>query len=100
MSARWKLIVAVALLVLAGGGLAAYKSLRLGVPFWKGEQVHDWQIEARVSFLATGKRVKARLSLPAAAVEQKIGREAGSLGYHFNIERNLGEYTAVWSARS
>jgi hypothetical protein len=100
MTSKWKLIVAVAFLVLLGGGLAGYKTLKLGVPFWKGEQVHDWQIEARVSFLATGKRVKARLSLPAAAVEQKSGQESGSLGYHFNIERNLGEYTAVWAAEN
>ncbi|RPJ32233.1 MAG: hypothetical protein EHM17_13775, partial [Verrucomicrobiaceae bacterium] len=88
MNARWKLIVAVALLVLSGGGVATYKTLKLGVPFWKGEQVHDWQIEARVSFLATGRSVKARLSLPAAAVEQMSGQESGSLGYHYNIERN------------
>lgn len=100
MNARWKLIVAVALLVLSGGGVATYKTLKLGVPFWKGEQVHDWQIEARVSFLATGRSVKARLSLPAAAVEQMSGQESGSLGYHYNIERNLGEYTAVWAAEN
>jgi hypothetical protein len=100
MSARWKLIVAVALLVFSGGGVAAYKTLKLGVPFWKGEQVHDWQIEARVSFLATGKSVKARLSLPSAAVEKMSGQESGSLGYHYNIERNLGEYTAVWTAEN
>ena len=68
MSSKWKLIVAVVLLVLAGGGVAAYKTFRLGVPFWKGEQVYDWQVEARVSFLATGKRVKARLALPAAVI--------------------------------
>lgn len=100
MNARWKLIVAVVLLVLTGGGVAAYKALRLGVPFWKGEQVHDWQIEARVSFLATGRSVKARLALPAAAVEQMTGQESGSLGYHYNIERDLGEYTAVWAAEN
>lgn len=100
MTSRWKLILAVAFLVLLGGGVAAYKSLWLGVPFWKGEQVHDWQIEARVTFLATGKRVKARLSLPPAAVDQQAGGESGSLGYHFNTEKNLGEYTAVWAAES
>jgi hypothetical protein len=98
MTAKWKLVIAVAFLVLLGGGLAGYKTLRLGVPFWKGQQVHDWQIEARVSFLAVGKPVKARLSLPAAAVNQKSGQESGSLGYHFNIERNFGEYTAVWAS--
>ncbi len=94
------MILWVLLLVLAGGGVAAYKSLVLGVPFWRGEQVHDWQIEARVSFLATGKSVKARLSLPATAVENLGGQESGSLGYHYNIETNLGEYTAVWSAEN
>jgi hypothetical protein len=100
MSAKWKLIVAVVFLLLLGGGVAAYKTHRLGVPFWRGEQVHDWQVEARVSFLATGKRVKARLALPSAAVEDKATRESGSLGYHFNIEKNLGEYTAVWAAEN
>jgi hypothetical protein len=98
MTAKWKLIVAVAFLILLGGGVAAYKTIKLGVPFWTGEQVHDWQIEARVSFLATGKPVKARLSLPGAALQQQSRQESGSLGYHFNIERNLGEYTAVWAA--
>jgi hypothetical protein len=100
MNAKWKLIVAVAGLILLGGGLAAYKSLWLGVPFWRGEQVHDWQIEARVSFLATGGGVKARLALPSTAVEQMTGQESGSLGYHYNIERDQGEYTAVWAAEN
>lgn len=100
MSSKWKLIVAVALLVIAGGGVAAYKTFRLGVPFWKGEQVYDWQVEARVSFLATGKRVKARLALPSAVVEGKTAQESGSLGYHFNTEKNLGEHTAVWAAEN
>ena len=51
-------------------------------------------------FSPPAKRVKARLSLPAAAVEQRSGQESGSLGYHYNIERNLGEYTAVWAAEN
>lgn len=98
MSPKWKLITAVILLILLGGGLAGYKVHSLGVPFWKGEQVSEWEIEGRVSFLATGKRVKARLSLPAFAVESKSGQEVGSLGYHYNVETNLGKYTAVWAA--
>jgi 7 transmembrane helices usually fused to an inactive transglutaminase/Inactive transglutaminase fused to 7 transmembrane helices len=100
MSSKWKLIVAVVFLCSLGGGVAWYKTARLGVPFWQGEQAYDWQIEARVSFLATGKSVKARLSLPSAAIEQKAGQESGSLGYHYNIDTNLGEYTAVWSAEN
>ncbi len=98
MSPRWKLIIAVVTLILTGGGLAAYKNRALGVPFWKGQQVNEWEIEARVSFLATGKSVKARLSLPAAAADESTGREVGSLGYHYNIEKNFGRSTAVWAA--
>lgn len=98
MSSRWKLFAAVLLLVLTGAGLAAYKVRALGVPFWKGEQVNEWEIEARVSFLATGQKVKAKLSLPATVVDNKTGRDVGSLGYHYNIENNLGNYAAVWAA--
>ncbi|RYD46714.1 MAG: hypothetical protein EOP85_06905 [Verrucomicrobiaceae bacterium] len=100
MSPRWKLIVAVLILLLIGAGLAGYKTRWLGVPFWKGEQVNEWEIEARVSFLATGNRVKARLSLPPSVIDQNSGREVGSLGYHYNIERNLGKYTAVWAGEN
>lgn len=100
MSSRWKLLAAVFILILLGVGLAVYKTRSLGVPFWKGEQVNEWEIEARISFLATGKPVKARFSLPAAAVENNNGREIGSLGYHYNIEKEENRYTAVWAADS
>lgn len=99
MSARVKLLIAVVLLVAAGGGLAAYKSQVLGVPFWQGERVDEWMVEARVSFVATGREVKARLSLPSRAMDPGAGQEAGSLGYNYHIEEALGEYTAVWSSR-
>ncbi len=98
MTSRAKLWIAVIGLILAGSGVAVYKCVRLGVPFWRGEQVHEWQVEARISFLATGNPVKARLSLPATAVENRTGQQSGSLGYHFNVEKVLGEYTAVWSS--
>lgn len=100
MSSRWKLITAVFILIIAGGGLAAYKVHSLGVPFWTGEKINEWEIEARVTFLATGNRVKARLSLPAPAVESKTGQEVGSLGYHYNIERDGKRHVAVWSAEN
>ena len=98
MSARWKLAIAVLVLIFLGGGVAAYKARTLGVPFWRGEHVEDWLVEARVSFLATGKRVKARLSLPTQALGQKNNQESGSLGYHYNLEKESGEYTAIWAS--
>ncbi len=100
MSARWKLLVAVVALVLAGGGIAAYKTVNLGVPFWKGERVDEWLIEARIVFFSPPQRdLLARLALPPIAIEEELGQESGSLGYHYNIEQNLEEYAAVWSAR-
>lgn len=100
MSAKWKLLISVGFLCALGGGLACYKSVKLGVPFWLGEQVYDWQIEARVTFLATRKPVEARLSLPAIADTTKTRQqESGSLGYSYNTEHDGGEVTAIWSAK-
>ncbi len=98
MSAQAKLIMAVVLLIAVGGGMAGYKSSKLGVPFWEGERVNEWLVESRISFLATGRDVKARLALPSIAVESGSGQESGSLDYHYNVEDDRGEYTAVWSS--
>ncbi len=99
MSARIILALVVWLLVVLGGGVAAYKNLALGVPFWRGEQVHDWQIEAKVSFYADGKRVSARLSLPGTIDDEAV-MDSGSLGYHFFVQKESGRSTAVWSAKN
>ena len=99
MSAQAKLLTAVVLLCVVGGGLAAYKSVNLGVPFWQDQKVDEWLVEAKVSFLATGRDVKARLSLPSKAVDQKAGQESGSLGYHYDVEDDRGEFTAIWSSQ-
>ena len=64
------------------GGVGGHKSRALGVPFSRGEQGHDWQIEARVSFLATGKRQGTPLAA-GTAVENLGGQVSGSLGYHY-----------------
>ena len=99
MSAQAKLFTAVGMLVLFGAGLAAYKSQVLSVPFWEGERVDEWLVEAKVSFLATGKEVKAMLSLPSDAVGKNAGQESGSLGYHYDVQEKAGELTAIWSSR-
>lgn len=99
MSAKIKLAVVVWFLVLLGSGVAAYKCLLLGVPFWRGEQVYDWQIEAKVNFYADGKRVSARLSLPEV-IEEDSAVDSGSLGYHFFVQKESGKSTAVWSTKN
>jgi len=100
MSARWKLLAAVVTLVFAGSGIAAYKNITLGVPFWKGERVDEWLIEARIAFFSPpGNNPIVRLALPSIAIEESLGQETGSLGYSYIIEKDLGEYTTMWTAR-
>lgn len=98
MSAQVKLIISVVLLVLIGGGIAAYKSQKLGVPFLQNQRIDEWMVEARLSFLATGRDITASLSLPDATSQQNAGQESGSLGYSFNVESNLNEQTALWTS--
>ncbi len=85
--------------MLVGSGLAGYKSRVLSVPFWEGERVDEWLVEAKVSFVATGKEVKAMLSLPSDGIKKDAGQESGSLGYHYDVQPEGDELTAIWSSR-
>ncbi|GAA5477314.1 UUP1 family membrane protein [Haloferula helveola] len=98
MASRIKLIAIVLVLTLLGGGLAAYKHVNLGIPLMVGKKPTEWLVEAKVSFIATGDPVTARLSLPTVAVDKEMGVDARSAGYSFMVEDDLGEYSAVWSA--
>jgi hypothetical protein len=98
MAARVKLFLVVGLLVLVGGSAAAYKSLVLRIPFFTGEQVSEWVIEARVSFLATGRPVKAVLALPQGGQVESASQGASSLGYGFHVTAENARREAVWSA--
>ena len=99
MKQRTKLAICVCLLILVGVGMTAYKVVGLGVPFWKGEKVHDWQIEAKVTFYAPAKRdIRVRLSLPDGRNVSWIGGSA-SLDYKSEIYSDAGKETAVWTRR-
>jgi len=98
MKAVSKLAICVCLLVLLGFGLAFYKAHWLGVPFWRGQQVSDWQIEAKVTLFATGREVNVRLAVPGDNPQAAIGGSA-SVGYQSYIERQDGRATAVWSSQ-
>lgn len=39
------------------------------------------------------------LSLPTDAVGKSPGQESGSLGYHYDVQEEGGELTAIWSSR-
>jgi len=98
MTAKSKLATCVVLLIALGVGLATYKTRLLGVPFWKGEDVHEWQIEAKVSFFASKPDVHAELALPNVADPKQIGG-SGPVGYQYFVEDRQGQSTAVWSAK-
>lgn len=97
MSAQIKMITTVLVLCIIGGGIAAHKSRNLGVPFWENQRVDEWLVEAKLSFLATGKNVNASLALPTTAIQQSAGQESGSLGYSYDVRTELDEHTALWS---
>ena len=94
------LVVVVAGLLVAGLGLAAYKTFVLGVPFFASESRSEWLIEAKVGFEASGRPVKVILAVPKVAFSGGASQEAGSLGYGFHLEPvDDGEMHAVWTAR-
>ncbi len=97
MSAQVKMITTVVLLCLIGGGIAAYKSQKLGVPFLQNQRVDEWFVEAKLSFVATGKDIDASLALPTSPVQQRVGQESGSLGYSYDVRTDVNEQTALWS---
>lgn len=99
MSARFKLLFAVFMLCVAGGGVAAYKHVVLRVPFWSSDRRSEWLVEAKVGFLATGKPVRASLALPALATSEGTSQEAGSAGYGYHIDAADEAARAVWTAR-
>lgn len=98
MASRIKLFLVVLLLTAIGGGIAAYKHVKLGLPLRAGQLPEQWIVEAKITFLANDGKVSARLSLPAAAVEEGLGQEAGSVGYNYYVEKDRGEYTAIWAS--
>lgn len=99
MSARFKLLAAVCVLCLAGGSVAAYKHIRLGMPFWSSDRLDEWLVEAKVSFLATGMPVRASLALPGLANSEGASQEAGSAGYGYHRDSAGEDARAVWTAR-
>lgn len=98
MASRIKLFLVVFILTAVGGGIAAYKSVKLGLPISASDKPAEWMIEAKLTFIAEDGKVRAELSIPAAAVDEGLSPEAGSVGYNYYVEKDRGEYTAVWTS--
>ncbi|MBB5350082.1 hypothetical protein HNR46_000303 [Haloferula luteola] len=101
MSARFKLFAIVAFLVLAGGGLAAYKHIVIGIPLKVGKASTEWLVESKITFAAFGEPVSVRLALPTSEITRDLGIDAQSSGYSFRTEADAsGNLSAVWEADS
>jgi len=98
MASRIKLLLVVGILTVIGGGIAAYKHVKLGLPLSVSDKPPEWMIEAKMTFIADGSKVRAELSIPAAAVDEGLSPEAGSVGYNYYVEKDQGTYTAVWTS--
>ncbi len=101
MSARVKVYITAAVLVLIGLGMALYKNLVLGFPMFPGNQQAVWTIEAEVNFLASNESVVASLALPSRSPKISILQEdSASSGYGFIEETSGSMRRGVWSKRN
>lgn len=98
MGSRIKLLALVFLLGLLGGGVAAYKNVVHGIPLVVGNRPSEWLIEAKLSFVATGDPVMARLALPDVVSGRDRGTSALSAGYRFTVEDNPEDDAGLWAS--
>ncbi len=88
--------------VVAAVGLAVflYKVYYLGFPVTPAKEVHIWNVETRVKFLAEGKPVKVSMFIPTGTRRHAIVDEKfASAGYGLVVTGSEGNRTATWSIR-
>ncbi len=101
MTAKTQLRAIVAVLLVIGFGLAAFKHLQMGFPLWPDERETVWTAEAKVSFTAHGDPVQVRLSLPTST-NNLLVLDQGTAGYGFGyyVDNSDLVRTGVWEARA
>jgi hypothetical protein len=95
----------VALLLIAGFGLAAYRHIAFDVPWLPGEKRQIWSIEAKIEYLAKGEPVKLSLAIPDTQMGfERLGEHTASPGYGLAFTDAAADGSsgrrAEWSARS
>ena len=101
MSARLQLYFAMAVLVVVGLGLTAYKHLSLGFPLVPGVKEQIWVVQTRIRFDATGEPAKVTLNLPDDTDNLVIvDSGATASGFGFSLEKGKNETSGVWTARA
>ncbi|MCL1066912.1 inactive transglutaminase family protein [Shewanella olleyana] len=98
MHSRKPFFIFVALLFISGITTSIYRSVEHNVPFFPGEQVQSWSVEAKVMFNGTNKPAEASLSLPQDPAFDVLAENATSAGYGLNISEG-DDRRAVWSIR-
>jgi hypothetical protein len=100
MPSRSQAYLFAALFVLTGLGLTLYKHFALHFPLLPGSVRTVWDIEAKVSFAATGEPVTIDLALPEVQPGFEILDESfASSGYGFSIGGSTDQRRAIWTGR-
>ncbi|MDP0489934.1 MAG: UUP1 family membrane protein [Verrucomicrobiota bacterium JB023] len=81
--------------------LSIYKRYQLGIPFFPGDKVESWVVEAQVRFQAEGRPVRVELALPDFEVPDLPRQQVASEGYGYTevVERGQSRI-GRWSARN
>ena len=102
MSARAQVYLIGIFAILISLGVVVYKSIMLGLPLMPGAYRTVWTIEAKIEFIADGKKkpVKVSLALPKNQSNMQVLEEFFSTaGYGFNVDKEEGHERAIWSKR-
>ena len=92
--------ITIVLLVIFGVVLTAYRHTAYQVPFLPGKKATIWSVEAKITFEAKGKAVKATFSLPDSQPGfARVGERTASPGYGINFSEGTRSRKAEWSIR-
>ncbi|MGK2914072.1 MAG: inactive transglutaminase family protein [Porticoccaceae bacterium] len=100
MSSRSQVFLFAALFILAGLGVTLYKHILLHIPLVPGSVRTVWDIEAKITFSASGEPVTVNLALPETQSGFEILDESfASSGYGFSIGGTSSQRRAIWTGR-
>ncbi|MDH3642789.1 MAG: UUP1 family membrane protein, partial [Gammaproteobacteria bacterium] len=101
MTQRGPFLFLVALLLLAGVGIATFRQQEYRIPLLPGAQQTVWEVEARIIFQARGQATQAYLTLPPNQDGFRVVSETGaSSGFGFEVEAQRAQRRAHWTKRN
>ncbi|WP_095499310.1 inactive transglutaminase family protein [Paraferrimonas haliotis] len=99
MQSRKPFYLLVILLFIAGISSIVYTHSEHQVPYWPGERIETWAVDAKITFQATGDPVEVNFALPRDPAYDVLVENAASPGYGLSIIKNNEQNRAVWSIR-